>query len=139
VFFLISTWYVFSTTLTIYNKLILSREDNLLDRLGWDGGAFPAPLLLTGVQFVFQAIVSRLYILATRGNLASLDHSLTAFLRLILPNGVATGFDIGLSNVSLVFITTSFYTMCKSTSPIFLLLCAFALGLERFEYICLSI
>jgi solute carrier family 35 protein C2 len=49
----------------------------------------------------------------------------------VLPNGVVTGMDIGLSNTSLVFITMSFYTMCKSTTPIFLLLFAFAWRLEK--------
>lgn len=49
----------------------------------------------------------------------------------VLPNGIITGMDIGFSNKSLVYITMSFYTMCKSTTPIFLLLWAFLWGLER--------
>jgi solute carrier family 35 protein C2 len=49
----------------------------------------------------------------------------------VLPNGAITGLDIGLSNKSLVHITMSFYTMCKSTTPIFLLLFAFIWGLEQ--------
>lgn len=34
------------------------------------------------------------------------------YARTILPNGVATGLDIGFSNASFAFITLSFYTMC---------------------------
>ena len=49
----------------------------------------------------------------------------------VVPNGVATGLDIGLSNYSLVFITLSFYVMAKSTTPIFLLTFAVAMGVER--------
>ena len=49
----------------------------------------------------------------------------------VLPNGVSTGLDIGFSNLSYQTITLSFYTMCKSTTPMFLLLFAFLLGLER--------
>lgn len=43
--------YVLSTCLTIYNKLLVSKDDNLLD-----AGPFPAPLLMTAVQFMFQAM-----------------------------------------------------------------------------------
>ena len=50
----------------------------------------------------------------------------------VVPNGTATGLDIGLSNFSLSLITLSFYTMCKSTTPVFLLFFCFAWGLERY-------
>ena len=49
----------------------------------------------------------------------------------VVPNGVCTGLDIGLSNFSLSLISLSFYTMCKSTTPLFLLAFAFAWGLEK--------
>ncbi len=49
----------------------------------------------------------------------------------VVPNGIITGLDIGFSNKSLVYITMSFYTMCKSTVPIFLLACAFIWRIER--------
>ena len=48
----------------------------------------------------------------------------------MVPNGVATGLDIGFSNASLSVISLSFYTMCKSSAPLFLLLCAFLWGIE---------
>ena len=49
----------------------------------------------------------------------------------VIPNGLSTGLDIGFSNYSLARITLSFYTMCKSTTPIFLLGFCFLWGLER--------
>ena len=49
----------------------------------------------------------------------------------MVPNGVSTGLDIGLSNYSLMLITLSFYTMCKSTTPVFLLTFAFIWGIEK--------
>lgn len=49
----------------------------------------------------------------------------------MVPNGTATGLDIGLSNFSLSLITLSFYTMCKSTTPIFLLAFCFLWRIER--------
>lgn len=51
--------------------------------------------------------------------------------RAVVPNGITTGLDIGFSNMSLVFITMSFYTMCKSTVPVFLLLFAFIWRIEK--------
>jgi solute carrier family 35 protein C2 len=54
-----------------------------------------------------------------------------AMLPAVVPNGVATGLDIGFSNYSLVFITISFYVMCKSTTPLFLLVFAIAWGVEK--------
>ena len=54
-----------------------------------------------------------------------------AFRLAVVPNGVATGLDIGFSNYSLVFITISFYVMCKSTTPLFLLIFAIAWGVEK--------
>ncbi|KAG2254987.1 hypothetical protein Bca52824_074281 [Brassica carinata] len=48
----------------------------------------------------------------------------------IVPTALATALDINLSNESLVFISVTFATMCKSASPIFLLLFAFAFRLE---------
>lgn len=50
--------------------------------------------------------------------------------RTVLPNGVATGLDIAFSNASYAFITLSFYTMCKSSAPLFLLFFAFLWGIE---------
>lgn len=49
----------------------------------------------------------------------------------VVPNGIATGLDIGFSNYSLVYITLSFYVMCKSTTPLFLLVFAIAWGIEK--------
>jgi solute carrier family 35 protein C2 len=49
----------------------------------------------------------------------------------VAPNGVTTGLDIGFSNKSLVYITMSFYTMCKSTVPLFLLMFAFIWRIEK--------
>lgn len=48
----------------------------------------------------------------------------------VVPTGLATALDVNLSNESLVFISVTFATMCKSASPIFLLLFAFAFRLE---------
>ncbi|KAL2956653.1 hypothetical protein AAZX31_18G098000 [Glycine max] len=48
----------------------------------------------------------------------------------VVPTAFGTAMDVNLSNASLVFISVTFATMCKSAAPIFLLLFAFAFRLE---------
>ncbi len=48
-----------------------------------------------------------------------------------IPCGFITALDVGLSNLSLVRITITFFTMIKSSSPIWVLLSAFLFGLEK--------
>ncbi|KAK0484397.1 TPT-domain-containing protein [Armillaria luteobubalina] len=52
----------------------------------------------------------------------------------VVPTAVATSLDVGLSNFSLKMISLSFYTMCKSSSLIFVLLFAFLFKLETFSW-----
>ncbi|KAM3075746.1 hypothetical protein ACMFMG_007874 [Clarireedia jacksonii] len=54
----------------------------------------------------------------------------TFYFTRIGPCGMATGLDIGLGNMSLKFITLTFYTMCKSSALAFVLLFAFVFRLE---------
>eukprot|EP00775_Hariotina_reticulata_P003160 gene3160-3438_t len=117
---LILTWYFLSTALGIFNKKLVGKEHGIFGR-----GAFPAPMLLTGVQFAFQHVLARSVF--ARSVFCT---GLPVFVSAVLPNGVVTGLDIGFSNTSLVYITMSFYTMCKSTTPIFLLAFAFLWRLE---------
>lgn len=84
------------------------------------------------IQFLCQYGIARFVLaigLAKRRSEEEL--SWRQYVRTVLPNGIATGLDIGFSNYSLVFITLSFYVMCKSTTPLFLLSFAIAWGLER--------
>jgi len=52
------------------------------------------------------------------------------FLSTSLPCGIVTAADIGLSNLSLVRVSISFYTMVKASAPIFVVMSAFVFGLE---------
>lgn len=52
------------------------------------------------------------------------------YLTRLVPCGSATSLDIGLGNMSLKFITLTFYTMCKSSALAFVLLFAFIFRLE---------
>ncbi|RYC60079.1 hypothetical protein CHU98_g6125 [Xylaria longipes] len=130
---LIALWYVFSLSISLYNKWM------------FDSGQlnFPFPLFTTSmhmlVQFSLASLV--LYLIPSlrpnnaprNSNLGQSRHEseperplmtkLFYFTR-IGPCGAATGLDIGLGNTSLKFITLTFYTLA------FVLLFAFLFRLE---------
>ncbi|XP_066376652.1 probable sugar phosphate/phosphate translocator At1g06470 [Miscanthus floridulus] len=120
--FYILVWYAFSTCLTLYNKTLLG------DKLG----KFPAPLLMNTVHFALQAGLSKLIIFfQSKGPEAAVEMGWKDYFMRVVPTALGTALDINLSNASLVFISVTFATMCKSASPIFLLLFAFAFRLEN--------
>ncbi|KAJ4980841.1 hypothetical protein NE237_031678 [Protea cynaroides] len=119
--FFIVIWYTASTCLTLYNKTLLG--DNL--------GKFPAPMLMNTVHFAMQAILSNAITLFWPKRFQpTVAMSWRDYFGRVVPTALGTALDINLSNASLVFITVTFATMCKSASPIFLLLFAFAFRLE---------
>jgi drug/metabolite transporter (DMT)-like permease len=127
--FFVLSWYFLSTCLGLFNKVLVGN-----DHKGMFGrGAFPAPLFLSATQFAFQWFLAEGALRSGLAQRSPRARPLTRddYLRIALPNGVTTGLDIGFSNKSLVYITMSFYTMCKSTTPVWLLLFAFLWGLEK--------
>ncbi|GIL52194.1 hypothetical protein Vafri_8132 [Volvox africanus] len=124
---LILAWYILSTCLSLYNKKTVGKKYGL-----FGNHPFPAPLLLSSVQFACQTGLAKIVFLlglAQRTTARRLPWS--DYFRLVVPNGFTTGLDIGFSNTSLVFIDLSFYTMCKATVPVFLLFFAFVWGIEK--------
>ncbi|PCH43555.1 TPT-domain-containing protein [Wolfiporia cocos MD-104 SS10] len=120
----ISSWFLFATLLSVYNKWMFSP-----DRFG-----FPSPLFVTtlhmSVQFVLAAALRTIWPHRFRQDSSP---SRSNYLFKAIPTGISTGLDIGLSNLSLRLITLSFYTMCKSSSLIFVLFFAFLFRLETFS------
>ncbi|KAJ5038736.1 uncharacterized protein L3040_006416 [Drepanopeziza brunnea f. sp. 'multigermtubi'] len=143
---LIGLWYVFSLSISIYNKWMFDPKH--LD--------FHFPLFTTCfhmlVQFTLASTVlyflpqfrPRYDSLSNPHNTHPADdateqHDVDSkkplmtrmfYLTRLGPCGMATGLDIGLGNMSLKFITLTFYTMCKSSSLAFVLLFAFLFRLE---------
>jgi solute carrier family 35, member C2 len=115
-------YYMLSITTSIFNTYIISR-----DRYN-----FSFPLFLSGfstlVQFFFAS--GSLWFLGVLQQTTS-RITLGQVISIILPCAIASSLDIGISNSALKYVTLSFYIMVKSSSPIFVLLCAFALGLEK--------
>ncbi|KAF2227914.1 triose-phosphate transporter family-domain-containing protein [Elsinoe ampelina] len=148
---LIAMWYSFSIGISVFNKFVLSKDK--LD--------FHYPLFFTSFHMIIQFSLAALvmYIIPSfrpnSNNSGSSQHYqavsqsnnedeiqpqpstkqpiMTKFFYLtrISPCGAATGLDIGLGNMSLKFISLTFYTMCKSSVLGFVLIFAFLFRLER--------
>eukprot|EP01025_Chloroclados_australasicus_P014241 TRINITY_DN16673_c0_g1_i1.p1 TRINITY_DN16673_c0_g1~~TRINITY_DN16673_c0_g1_i1.p1 ORF type:complete len:441 (+),score=42.80 TRINITY_DN16673_c0_g1_i1:167-1489(+) len=122
---LIAIWYTLSTFLNLYNR-------NLM---GQDRGGFPVPLLMSSFQFLLQFLLSNTILrCGLIQRTVDAPPSWSEWSRTTLPNGISTGLDIGFSNKSYMFITVTFYTMCKSTTPMFLLLFAYLWGIEKLTW-----
>ncbi|KAI4385052.1 hypothetical protein MLD38_003120 [Melastoma candidum] len=119
--FFILMWYTFSTFLTLYNKTLLGNHM----------GKFPAPLLMNAMHFTMQSFLSK-FITWGWSHRFQTGHTMSwrDYFVKVVPTALASAMDVNLSNVSLVFISVTFATMCKSAGPIFLILFAFAFRLE---------
>lgn len=97
---------------------------------------FPFPLLLTSLISLFHFIISTIliwyyYTEPTTPFTHLICDSTKHYFEKVLPCGIAGSIEIGLSNLSFIFVALSLYTMIKSSSPIFILLTSFAFGLEK--------
>lgn len=119
-------WFFFSALLGGYNKYVF----------GSGYMSFPCPLLLTSLHFLVQWIVSVAlsnFFPNVFGGDQVKEMSWRKFLSVSLPCGFVTSADIGLSNLALVRITLTFYTMVKASAPVFVLISAFLFQIERFR------
>ncbi|KAG6821020.1 hypothetical protein H0H93_007910 [Arthromyces matolae] len=121
----IASWFLFATVLSVYNKWMFSS-----DHFG-----FPYPLFVTTIHMFVQFVLAAgLRYSFPRRFKPDNNPTVSDYGKKALPTAVASSLDIGLSNVSLKTITLSFYTMCKSSSLIFVLLFAFLFRLEIFSW-----
>ncbi|KAK5085378.1 hypothetical protein LTR05_004662 [Lithohypha guttulata] len=130
---LIGLWYFFSLSISLYNKWMFS-SDNL---------NFHFPLFTTSLHMVVQFLLAStvLLIFPSLRPTTATPHDKHAppkplltpifYLTRLVPCGTTTSLDIGLGNASLQTITLTFYTMCKSSVLIFVLIFAFLFRLEQ--------
>ncbi|RMZ83117.1 hypothetical protein DV738_g1205, partial [Chaetothyriales sp. CBS 135597] len=136
---LIALWYIFSLSISIYNKWMFS-DDHL---------NFPFPLFTTSLHMVVQFLLASIVLLifprfrpvspATTTTHAKPLITPRFYLTRLVPCGTTTSLDIGLGNTSLRFITLTFYTMCKSSVLIFVLAFALLFRLEKPSVVLISI
>ena len=60
--------------------------------------------------------------------------SWSEFLGISLPCGLVTSGDVGLSNLSMVTMSITFYTMVKASTPVFVLTWAYFFGIVRITW-----
>lgn len=117
-------WFLFSALLTSYNKFVFGNGHM----------AFPCPLFLTSIHFLVQWIFSH-FACALFPEALGTDRvkgmGWKDWALISVPCGLVTSLDVGLSNLSLAVITITFYTMVKSSTPVFVLGWAHLFGIER--------
>ncbi|OZJ04118.1 hypothetical protein BZG36_02865 [Bifiguratus adelaidae] len=120
----ILAWYFFSTSLSLYNKNLMGKDRFNLH----------FPLMLSAMHTGLHAVLTTLMMLFGkehwRGS-TSQGISLYNYVFKVVPCGIAAALEICFANASLIYITLTFYTMVKSSTPIFVLVFSFLFGLER--------
>ena len=109
---LIAAWYTLSVLLGLFNKRLLDAGR----------GHFPAPLLLTGVQFGFQsAFVAGLLATPALRHLRPPPLPTRDWANRVVPVGLAAAGDVGASNMSLVYISVcrlAFAVIAPHSAPL---------------------
>ncbi|XP_012143878.1 solute carrier family 35 member C2 isoform X1 [Megachile rotundata] len=118
---LIVTYFVLSVGLTFYVQWLYNSY----------GFNFPLTVVICHltVKFLLSSLIRCIKTCWKRQQ--QLKLSLQSILWMVMPVGVASGLDVGLSNWAISLITMSLYTMTKSTTIIFILGFALILKLER--------
>jgi len=119
--FFILCWYTLSICLSVFNKWFFGKAHF----------HFPYSLFTTFVHSCVQFMGSYITLIIFPKYKSSNKLTMKNFFLNVFPCGAATGLDIGLSNTSLKNITLTFYTMIKSSTPVFVLSFAFLFGLEK--------
>ena len=120
VVFLGSFFFTCSISLTFYNKWLFQN--------------FHFPLTVTFIHFLTQflgaAVLRTIMSPCCCSSNQPVVLNWTLYMKRVYPAGIAAALDIGLSNMSLMFITVSLYVMSKTTCVVFVLIFAVLLRLE---------
>ncbi|KAI8883244.1 TPT-domain-containing protein [Backusella circina FSU 941] len=112
-------WYFLSTSLSIYNKTLMSRDNK----------KFNFPILMSAMHSGTHMMIS---IFLKRFDKKTIVPIISRwdYLTKVVPCALAAAVEICCSNASLVLITLSFYTVIKSCTPIWVLMFSFVFKLE---------
>ena len=110
-------YYSWSISITFFNR--------------WAFSSFHFPLAVTFCHMIFVFHAVWLYRFFTKPDNKPDGIKWMTYVKRVWPTGVSAALDIGLSNWSFVYITVSMYTMCKSTTIIFILVAAIIFKLEK--------
>ena len=118
VLFFIGCWYCISITITLYNKWLFSVYD------------FHFPLLVTSLHIAFKVPASRL-LMYCLGMPPVRFGSWRVIALEVAPSGLAMTGDIAMSNLSFLYTTVTYYTIVKSSVPLWIMLFSAMYGLLR--------
>lgn len=128
---LILGWYLFSTTLAMYNKWMFDPVKGL---------QIPYPIMVTAFhQFILWGF-SYCFVRYKRSRNAREPVQKDIFkdwkfcLKYLVPTAIASAGDIGFGNVSFKFVPLTIYTIIKSASIAFVLLFGCLFKLEQFHW-----
>ncbi|RLN14723.1 hypothetical protein BBJ28_00015664 [Nothophytophthora sp. Chile5] len=122
-------WYAVSIGMTLFNKWFLRV---------WADGGYPFATTMTCVNMFVKCLLSRVIDRccsggdgggATSSSMLALPSRV--YWKLAVPIGLCTALDIMLSNLSLFYITVTFYTVVKSGGNVWNLLFSVCLGHQR--------
>jgi len=113
-------WFTVSITLILYNKWVIA---------SWNGG-MSFPISYTTGHMFFKGVFAFVFILFRGKPWPRFDWRVLAMLSFV---GAMAALDIAASNMSLLYISASYYTFLKSSSLLFILLFAFITCLEPFS------
>jgi len=116
----ILAWYATSISMSLVNKAVY----------GVFYGGFPFPVLMTLINFVTKALFASffIHIISPRPGLRL---TWDQWRTMALPVSFSMAGDVSASNLSLLTISLSFYTMVKPFQLVFVLIFAVAMGLEK--------
>lgn len=123
IFLLVVCWYASSITISLYNKHIISTLK------------IPYPLLMTSAHQLILYVITMVYILFQPETQES--HRIPWKFK--LPVAVCTALDVGLSNLSLKYVTLTVYLVIKTSSLAFVLFFSIVMKLEQFDWRLLGI
>ncbi|RHZ80635.1 hypothetical protein Glove_134g253 [Diversispora epigaea] len=118
-------WYFFSTALSFYNKHLMGKDYFNLNL------PIFVSALHTGMHFVITFAMMKGYLSFIYKKPEEKFVSSNSYLNRVVPCALGAAFEICMANASLVFITLSFYTMIKSSTPVWVLMFAFIFRLEQ--------
>jgi drug/metabolite transporter (DMT)-like permease len=115
--YLIVQWVFFSSTIILFNKHILT------------GYKFPYPATLVLIHMLFASACCTTAKVLGLVDIPQL--ALRQWLTQILPVGLCFAVSLVLGNAAYLYISVAFVQMLKASTPVVVLLCSFAFGLEK--------
>ncbi|ORZ37101.1 hypothetical protein BCR44DRAFT_1460049 [Catenaria anguillulae PL171] len=124
----IAGWYTASTFLSIYNKQLFG--DKYWNFKSPVGASALHNIIQFGLASLVIHVIAPHHFANFRSTFSFTDFQ-SGYLYYALPTAIGAAADVALSNTSLRYITLPAYIYVKNSTPIFVLLSSWALGLER--------